>query len=89
MKILFCILFGLVASVYSIFIPGFINGKPLRHHLESVLYPEIRDTDCSFVQEYNFTAKIDNFNDSDTDTWNQVDNLYINLYITVIFSDTN
>ena len=72
MKVFFLFLLGFVTNAYSIFIPGFINGKPMRHYLEDMLYPEIRDTDCSFVKEYNFTAKVDNFNDSNTDTWNQV-----------------
>ncbi|KAE9549786.1 hypothetical protein FO519_006994, partial [Halicephalobus sp. NKZ332] len=71
MKKLFLILFGLVASVNSLFIPGFINGKPLRHHLDDTLYPEIKDTDCSFVKEEWFNATVDNFNSSNKETWRQ------------------
>ena len=76
MKMLLFILLGFVASVYSLHIPGFINGKPMRRHLEEIMYPEIKDDGCDFVKEYNFTAKVDNFNESNTDTWDQVRQSY-------------
>ncbi|KAE9546350.1 hypothetical protein FO519_010438, partial [Halicephalobus sp. NKZ332] len=71
MRKLFLILLGFVASVHSLHIPGFINGKPLRYHLEDMLYPEIKDTDCSFVKEEWFNATVDNFNSSNKETWRQ------------------
>ena len=72
MKILLFIFLGFVASAYSLHISGFVKGKPMRHYLEEIMYPEIRNSECGYVREYNFTAKVDNFNESNTDTWDQV-----------------
>ena len=80
MKISLLLFLGFLATAYSLHIPGFINGKPMRRYLEDMLYPEIADVDCSFVQELNFTAKVDNFNNDNTDTWNQVKKLHQYLY---------
>ncbi|KAE9549575.1 hypothetical protein FO519_007217 [Halicephalobus sp. NKZ332] len=47
-------------------------GTSMRIHRERILYPEIAETDCSFVKILNATAKVDNFDSKNTETWQQM-----------------
>jgi len=66
---------------YAFHMPGFTTGRSMRLHQEKMIYPENDAIDCSFVKNVNFTAKVDNFDPNNTDTWNQVKNIKINFIL--------
>ena len=68
-------LLGFIHQSHGLNIPGFPSGRSMQRIREKLLYPEIDATDCSFVKVANITAKADNFNPNNTDTWNQVRNV--------------
>ena len=70
--LLFIILLGLLSYNYGLRIPGFISGMSMQRYREKFLYPEIDVTDCSFVKVNTTTAKVDNFDPNNTETWQQV-----------------
>uniref|UniRef100_A0AC35FN31 Serine carboxypeptidase S28 n=1 Tax=Panagrolaimus sp. PS1159 TaxID=55785 RepID=A0AC35FN31_9BILA len=71
--VVFCLfLAGVIVTVNSLHIPGFVNGKPLRHFLDNLLVPDSQvDIDGCGVQEKWFTQKVDQFNANDTRTYQQ------------------
>jgi hypothetical protein len=71
--VVFCLFFaGVIVTVNSLHIPGFVNGKPLRHFLDNLLVPDSQvDIDGCGVEEKWFTQKVDQFNANDTRTYQQ------------------
>jgi hypothetical protein len=80
--VVFCLfLTGVIVTVNSLHIPGFVNGKPLRHFLDNLLVPDSEvDIDGCGVQEKWFTQKVDQFNATDTRI-NNATNKMINFLI--------
>jgi pimeloyl-ACP methyl ester carboxylesterase len=68
--VVFFFLAGIIVTVNSLHIPGFVNGKPLRYHLDSLWAPEVDVSTCP-VKEYWFDQIIDHFDSNDNTTWKQ------------------
>uniref|UniRef100_A0AC34FIU1 Serine carboxypeptidase S28 family protein n=1 Tax=Panagrolaimus sp. ES5 TaxID=591445 RepID=A0AC34FIU1_9BILA len=68
----FALFFGIFVSVNSLHISGFVNGKPLRVHLDNLLVPnsQVDLSQCPFQEQW-FTQKVDHFNASDSRTYQQ------------------
>jgi hypothetical protein len=70
--VVFFFLAGIIVTVNSLHIPGFVNGKPLRYHLDKLLVPDEQvDTTKCPVQELWFNQTVDHFNPSDNRTYSQ------------------
>uniref|UniRef100_A0A914PLY9 Uncharacterized protein n=1 Tax=Panagrolaimus davidi TaxID=227884 RepID=A0A914PLY9_9BILA len=61
---------GSLAFVNSLHIPGFVKGKPLRHHLDNIRLPENAALDKCAIEFY-FTQIVDHFDPTNKDTWQQ------------------
>uniref|UniRef100_A0AC34GX93 C-type lectin domain-containing protein n=1 Tax=Panagrolaimus sp. ES5 TaxID=591445 RepID=A0AC34GX93_9BILA len=89
-----CFLLAGIVTVNSLHIPGFVNGKPLRVYLDNLLVPnsQVDIAGCP-VKELWFTQKVDQFNASDTRTYQQryqlndqfFDNATVNPVIFLMF----
>jgi hypothetical protein len=74
MVVTFLLLIGSITAVNSLHIPGFVNGKPLRYHLDGIRLPGNADVDkCAneTFRETWFSQVVDHFDSSNKDMWNQ------------------
>jgi hypothetical protein len=70
--VFFLLLAEVIVTVNSLNIPGFVNGKPLRYHLDKLLVPDEQvDTVNCPVQTLWFNQTVDHFNSSDTRIYSQ------------------
>jgi hypothetical protein len=68
----FYFLAGIIVTVNSLHIPGFVNGKPLRYHLDKLWVPDEQvDTVNCPVKELWFNQTVDHFNSSDNRIYSQ------------------
>jgi hypothetical protein len=84
MVVAFLLLVGSITAVNSLHIPGFVNGKPLRYHLDGIRLPGNAATD-NCANETWFSQVVDHFDPSNKDMWNQrvqVNSKFFNASIT-------
>uniref|UniRef100_A0AC35FYX5 Uncharacterized protein n=1 Tax=Panagrolaimus sp. PS1159 TaxID=55785 RepID=A0AC35FYX5_9BILA len=84
MVVAFLLLVGSITAVNSLHIPGFVNGKPLRYHLDGIRLPGNAATD-KCTKETWFSQVVDHFDPSNKDMWNQrvqVNSKFFNASIT-------
>lgn len=70
--LLFLICLSFIVQNHGLRIPGFISGMPMGYYQEKLPYSETDAEDCSFVKVNTTTAKVDNFDPNNTETWQQV-----------------